>query len=327
MILQRREFIAFLGGTAAWPLAARAQQRGLPVVAILSGGPAQLPLSYAAFLKALSETGFVENQNLVIETHFAENRYERLPALAAELVRRRVAVIVARGAVNTALAAKSATATIPIVFNIGSDPIEFGLVNSLSRPGGNVTEVTAFTRELLSKRLGILRELLPATTAIGVLVNENNPNAGPSVRQMEAIALAGGWKLQIVPINSDSDREPAFATLARLQVGGFLFTPNDSFNFRIQDFIELAARYRLPGIYTFSEFVRSGGLMSYGSVTEDINRQAGIYVGRILKGEKPADLPIVQPTKFEFVINLKTARALGITIPPTLLAIADEVIE
>jgi putative ABC transport system substrate-binding protein len=304
-----------------------AQQRELPVVARLGSGAAFLPGSSAGFLKGLSEVGYGDKQNVVVETHFANDHYERLPDLAAELVRRRVAVIVASGAVNAVLAAKSATSTIPIVFAIGSNPVEFGLVSSLSSPGGNVTGVTLLTRDLLSKRLEVLREIVPRASTIALIVNETNPNTASAVQEGLVLARAGGWHLHVIPVNSDLDREPAFARLAQLQVGGIFFAPDNSFNSKVREFVALSARYRLPTVYNYREFVEAGGLMSYGTSSAEANRLAGNYVGRILKGEKPTDLPVQQPTKFELVINLKTAKALGLTIPETLLATADEVIQ
>jgi putative tryptophan/tyrosine transport system substrate-binding protein len=324
--VRRREFIAGLGA-AAWPLAARAQQPALPVVAVLTTDVASGTEVRGRLLNGLRDTGFVERQNVVLEIHYAEARYDRLLGMAADLVARRVAVIVTIGAVNAALAAKQATTTIPIVFIVGSNPVEIGLVESLNRPGGNVTGLTMFAHELLSKRLALLRELRPAAQVIGMLVDEKNPNAGPEAHEMQAIANAGGWRLEVVPINSDEDREPAFATLARLQAGGVFYGTNSSFNARPREIIVLAARYGLPMIYNIRSFVEAGGLMSYGSSLDNQHRQAGNYVGRILKGEKPADLPVIQPARFELVINLQTARTLGIEVPPQLLAIADEVIQ
>jgi putative ABC transport system substrate-binding protein len=327
--LRRREFVAGLGGAAAWPLAASAQQRAMPVIGYLSGtvprprgGRQDL-----AFHQGLKEMGFVEGQNVSIEYRSAEDHYERLPTLAADLVRRRVAVIVATGGARGPLAAKQATTTIPIVFFFGSDPVELGLVDSLSRPGGNITGVTNLGRELLAKRLEVLRELLPHVNAIGLIVNPNNPNTEPSVKEAQALAQTGRWRLHIVEVRSGADIEASVARLVQMGAGAFLMATDNVINSRTDQLISLAARYRLPAIYQGREAAEAGGLMTYGGDGAEQTRIAGVYVGRILKGAKPADLPVQQVTKVELVINLKTAKALGITVPITLRGRADEVIE
>jgi putative tryptophan/tyrosine transport system substrate-binding protein len=326
--MRRREFIAGLGGSAAWPLTARAQQPALPVIGFLSGYAAGPTAPYvAAFNRGLGEIGFVAERNVTVEFRWAEYHYERLPALAADLVHRNVAAIFAIGAVNTTLAAKAATTTIPIVFTLGSDPVELGIVASLNRPGGNLTGMSVLATKLIPKRLEILRELVPGVSAIGLLTNPNNPNSAGSVQELQALAKAGGITLQIVPVTSEGDFEAAFATFDRLKVGAFLNTSDAVFTTRYERMIELAARYHLPTVYNIREHTEAGGLMNYGFEIADAVRQAAIYVGRILKGEKPAELPVQQSTKVELVLNLKAAKALGITFPLALLARADEVIE
>ena len=328
--MNRREFITLLGGAAAgWPLAARAQQRATPVIGYLSGTvPRQSGgREDVAFRQGLREVGFVEGQNAIIEYRSALGRYERLPEMATDLVRRQVMVILATGGIPAALAAKAATTTIPIVFALGSDPVELGLVTSLSRPGGNVTGVTGLGRELLAKRLELLRELLPNAAAFGLMVNPGNPNTEATVRETQALAQAGGWRLHVVEVRNVADIETGFASLARLQVGGFVTGTDNVINSHRDQLVALAARHAIPAIFQERDAVEAGGLMSYeGDIVEEW-RIAGLYVGRILKGEKPGDLPVVRTTKFELVINLKTAKALGLTVPIPLLAGADEVIE
>jgi putative ABC transport system substrate-binding protein len=326
--MRRRDFLTVLGSAAAWPIAARAQQPRMPVIGYLHSSSAGANAQYVeAFRRGLAETGYVEGRDVKIEYRWADNQYDRLPALVADLIKREVAVIVATGAVNAALAAKEATRTIPIVFSLGSDPIQVGLVASLNRPGANVTGVTNITRELLGKRLELLRELLPRASAISFLVNPDNPNTAPSVQELETLARAGGWSLQVVPVRNEAELGAAFAKFKETKTDAFLTGTDQFIASGAVPIAALATSYAIPGIHQLREFVQAGGLISYGaSLTEEF-RKAGVYTGRILKGEKPADLPVVQPTKFELVINLKTAKALGLTIPLTLQYAADEVIE
>jgi putative ABC transport system substrate-binding protein len=323
--MKRRDFISLVGSAAAWPFAARAQQ-AMPVIGFLSGGtPEGLTYLTAAFRQGLNEAGFVEGQNVGIEYRWAEGQYDRLPALAAELVRQ-VTVLTAT-TTPAALAAKKATSTIPIVFTIGADPIAIGLVESLSRPTGNVTGVNNYLSDLGAKRLELLRDLVPNAAVIGMLVNPNFPDAETQSKDVKEAARKLGQQLHVVNASSENDFDRAFATLVKLQVGALLVTVDAVFNSGRQQLIALAARHKIPAMYFAREFVLDGGLMSYASNLADGYRQAGIYVGRILKGAKPADLPVVQPTKFELVINLKTARALGLTVPMIMQMTADEVIE
>jgi putative ABC transport system substrate-binding protein len=325
--MRRREFITLIGGAAAgWPLAARAQQPALPVVGWLSSGSAGDQAGWvAAFRKGLNEAGFIEGKKVTVDYRWAETRYDRLPALAADLVRRRVAVIVASGAVNGPLAVKAATATIPIVFVIGSDPVQHGLVASLNRPGGNVTGVTLFSSALISKRVELLRQLVPGITAIGLLVNPGNPNGEIETRELQALARAGGLTLHVVSASGEAELEPAFATFVQLRVDGFLISTDAFLGSRAV--VDAAARHKLPAVWGNRDSVAAGGLLSYGTKTADTYRLGGTYTAEILKGKNPADLPVQLPTAFDLVINLKTAKTLGLTVPPSLLAIADEVIE
>jgi putative ABC transport system substrate-binding protein len=332
MTIERRDFITLLGGAAAWPISARAQQR-LPVVGGLHAGTReQLASLLPALRKGLSEAGFVEGQSVMTEHRYAEGHYDRLPELAADLVRRRVAVIYATGGGGVGpLAAKAATTTIPIVFTTGSDPVQSGIVSSLNRPGGNITGVSFVSNVSESKRLGLLRTVVPQATTIGVLTNPDNASVATGLRDLTEAASALGVKLQIANARNDPDLEPAFASFVQHGAGGLVIAADAFFNSRVKQLAALAARYATPAIYSPAGEVRdaaaAGGLMSYGASLSEAFHQAGLYIGRILHGEKPGDLPVMLPTKFELVINLKTAKALGLTLPPTLLAIADEVIE
>jgi putative ABC transport system substrate-binding protein len=328
-MIGRRAFITLLGGAAvAWPLASRAQQAAMPVIGYLhSGSPAPYAHLVATFHQGLKEAGAVEGKNFAIEYHWAEGRYDRLPALAADLVSRHVALIVAQGGDPPVLAAKSVTATIPVVFTSSSDPVKLGLVTSLNHPGGNVTGFWPFTSLLGTKRLELVRQLVSANSSIAVLVNPDNPNAGLDMAQLEDSARALGQSVSFVRARTEAEIEAVFATLSERRVSALLVNTDPFFLARPALFVSLAARNRIPAIYAQREFVAAGGLISYGASLADGYRQVGIYAGRILKGERPADLPVVQPTKFEIAINLKAAKELGLEIPPTLLALADEVIE
>jgi putative ABC transport system substrate-binding protein len=326
--MKRRAFITLLGGAAAWPLAAWAQQAAMPVIGFLNSASFD---TYShllrAFRQGLKDTGYVEGENVAIEYRWAENHFDRLPALAGELIRRKVAAIAATGGIHSALAAKAATTTIPIVFNIGDDPVRLGLVASLARPGGNVTGINNFIYELVAKRLALLRELVPAAVRVAVLVNPANAQTETTMRDVEAAARAIGLQLQIVNASSSREIDAAFAIFVRDQVDALFIPPDPLFISRRIQIVQLAARHAFPATYPVRDFAEAGGLMSYGTNTADAWRQTGIYTGRILKGAKPADLPVVQATKFELVINAQTARMLGLTVAPQLLASADEVIE
>jgi ABC-type uncharacterized transport system substrate-binding protein len=326
--MRRRELMLLLGGAAvASPLAVRAQQKAMPVIGYLSAGlPATAAPSLAAFGQGLGETGYVEGQNLAIEYRWAEGRYDRLPALAADLVGRKVDVIVTGGGTPTVLAAKSATSTIPIVFSSG-DPVERGLVASLARPGGNLTGVSNMSPELNSKRLELLSELVPQASVIALLVNPNNLIAERTIEDTQEAAGAKGLQLLILKASTESEIDAAFASLVQLHAGALVVGTDSFLFFQSKQVAALASRHAVPAIYEWRESAAAGGLISYGASLTGLNRHQGIYVGKILKGAKPADLPIAQPTKFELVINLKTATALGLTVPQSLLARADEVIE
>ena len=326
----RRKFLATLGGAAvAWPLAARAQQATMPVIGFLGGtSPEVYANRIRAFREGLKEAGYVEGRNVEIEYLWAEGRNDRLPALAAELVRRQVAVIVAAGGTPSALAAKAASATIPIVFGVATDPVELGLVASLNRPGGNLTGVTNLNVEVGPKRVELLRELLPSATLIAVLVNPTNPTIGePFVRGLEAAARTLGLKLHVLHASTERDFDTVFATLVQLRAGALVISPDQFLTSRIEQLARLTLRHRIAAISQLRQFTATGGLMSYGSSETEYYRPLGIYVGRILSGEKPADLPVQRSSKVELIINLKTASTLGLTIPLPLVGRADEVIE
>jgi putative ABC transport system substrate-binding protein len=324
--MRRREFIAFLGSAAAWPMVARAQQPAMPVIGFLNGAsPDGYAPMVAGFRQGLKETGYIEGQNVAIEFRWASGQYDRVPAMTAELVRRQVAVIVA----NTpgVQAVKAATTTIPIVFTTPSDPVQIGLVASLSRPGGNVTGVTQLSVQVMPKRLEVAHELVPTAIIIAVLVNPTNPLTEALLRDLQAAARTLGLQLHVLHASTERDFDTVFATLAQQRPGALVISTDTFFVSRSEQLAALTIRHAVPTIFQDRAFAAAGGLMSYGGSTADAYRQAGVYTGRILKGEKPADLPVVQSTKVELVINLKTAKSLGLTVPPTLLARADEVIE
>jgi ABC-type uncharacterized transport system substrate-binding protein len=326
--MKRRDFITLLGGAAVWPLAAHAQQPAMPVVGFLgTASPRPFAHLVADFRRGLQETGFIEGRSVVIEYRWAEGQYDRVPALAADLVRRQVAVIVTVGGETSAAAAKAVTETIPIVFNVGSDPVKIGLVVSLARPGGNATGVNIFTIELVEKRLGLLLDLIPTASSIAILVNPDFVPAAANASEAEAAARAVGKQVVIYNARSEIEIGTAFAIMAQARPGALLVGADPFFNSRRGLIVALAGRHAIPAIYEWREFAEAGGLISYGTSLVEAYRQQGIYAGRILKGEKPADLPVVQLSKFELVINLNTAKALGLAIPPGVLALADEVIE
>jgi putative tryptophan/tyrosine transport system substrate-binding protein len=325
--IERREFIAALGAAMAWPLAASAQQP-MPVIGILSSlSAAAVARPIAAFLQGLKETGYVDGQNVAIEYRWAEGHYDRLPALAADLVQHGAAVIISVGGDPAALAAKAATSTIPTLFMVGRDPVELGLVASLNRPGGNATGINLFITEMEAKRIGLLHEFVPTATSLGVLLNPKTADAATELSAVNAAGRTLQQRIEIENASNDSEIDAAFTAFAQNKIGALLVGADPFFNNRRDLIVSLAARHAIPAIYSLRDFADSGGLVSYGTSLTDAYRQVAIYAGRILKGEKPADLPVVQPTKFELVINLKTAKTLGLTVPNSLLATADEVIE
>jgi putative tryptophan/tyrosine transport system substrate-binding protein len=325
--MKRREFITLLGGAAAWPLAARAQQAVMPIIGFVNGGSFHAPWSNA-FRKGLNEAGYFEDQNVTVESHWLDGQYDRLPPLMADLVRRRVAVISTGVSHPAALAAKAATTTIPIVFGVGEDPVKLGLVASLARPGGNATGINFFVADLAAKRLGMLHDLVPKAVRITVLVNPANASsAEATLREIPEAARTIGLQIQVLNASTGREIEEAFATLVRDRADALFVAPDLFFQSRRVQLATLAARHAIPTAYGVREYVEAGGLMSYGTDIPDTFRQEGVYIGPILKGAKPADLPVLQSTKFEFVINLQTARALGIEVSNSLQLLADEVIE
>jgi putative tryptophan/tyrosine transport system substrate-binding protein len=328
--MRRREFMTLLGGAAVtWSLAARAQQGALPLIGFINGGSADASTGFvAAFRKGLSESGFVEGQNVAVEYHWLEGRYDRLPALAADLIHRRVALIATPGSVPAALAAKAATATIPIVFTVAEDPVQLGLVASLARPGGNATGINYFSREVVAKRLRLLHDLLPKAARIAVLLNRANAgSAEATLRGVQEAAPAIGLQIQILNATTIGEIDAVFAGFARERPDALFLAGDGFFTDRRVQFATLTARDRIPASGATSDFVKAGGLMSYGTDLTETYRQTGVYTGRILKGEQPTELPVLQSTKFEFALNLQTARALDIEVPPGVLSIVDEVIE
>jgi putative ABC transport system substrate-binding protein len=328
--MRRREFILFGGAAAAWVHSVhlvRAQQQA-PVIGILNSGSPDASVNLMNSLRrGLAETGYVEGRNFTISYRWSHGRYDVMPALAAELVRERVAVIVAGGTAVSALAAKAATTTIPIVFTSGDDPVKIGLVPNLNRPGGNLTGVHFFLTELSSKKLGLLRDLVPQVAVIGLFLNLSSQNAQTQLADVQAAAQALGLRVEVVNASNEQEIDRAFATLAEKRIGAVVVSSDPFYFTRRGQLIGLATRHAVPAVYPFRTYVADGGLMSYGTSITDAYREAGIYVGRVLKGEKPADLPVVQSTKFELVVNLKTAKALGLSFPSGLLSIVDEAIE
>ncbi len=327
--MRRREFMAFLGAAAAWPLAVRAQQTALPVVGFINGGSTDGSARYAAaFRKGLNETGYVEGQSVTVEYHWLEGRYDRLPALMADLVRRQVVVIATPASAPAALAAKAATATIPIVFGVAQDPVQLGLVASLARPSGNATGINNFDQEVTAKRLRLLHDLVPKAVRVAVLVNPANASVtATTLQEVQKAAPTIGLQIQILNATTIGEIDAVFATFARERPDALLITGDSFFTGRLVQLANLTAVNKIPTTYVNRDFVAAGGLMSYGTDLADMFHQVGVYTGKILRGTKPADLPVLQSTKFEFVLNMKTAKMLGIEVPPGVLSIADEVIE
>jgi putative ABC transport system substrate-binding protein len=327
--MRRRDFITLLGGVAAWPLAVRAQQPAIPVVGFMhTFSPETIPHSWvAAFRQGLKETGFVEGQNVAVEYHWAEGRYDRLPELAAELVRRQVAVIAATGGEPSPQSAKAATQTIPIVFTANGDPVREGLVASLNRPGGNITGITIFGPGAVTKRVQLMHELIPKAATIAYLMNPNHPSGELEMSTAQTAARSLGKEMPVLRASNERELDTAFAMMEQQRASALVVASDPFFFSRRDQLASLAARYGIPAIYYLREFAQAGGLMTYGNSVSDIYRLVGIYVGRILKGEKPADLPVIQSTKFELVINFKTTKALGIEVPISMQLLADEVIE
>jgi putative tryptophan/tyrosine transport system substrate-binding protein len=323
--MRRREFIGFVGGAAAWPLATRAQQPTLPLVGFMDLSTTR-PFMEAAVRKGLGEAGYFEGESVATEYHWADGHDDRLPAIAADMVRRRVNVIVA-GGTPSGLVAKDATATIPVIFEIAGDPVRLGLVTSLNRPGRNVTGVTQLSSELVSKRLGLLHDLIPTASIVSFLVNPTDPRMDAQITEMQAAAEALGLQLLVLKAGTDAEIDMAVTSLPELHAAALVVGTGDLFSRQAERLSKLVALRRMPTIYQYREYADAGGLISYGASLADAYRQVGLYAGRVLKGEKPADLPVMRATKFELIINFKTAEALGIAIPPGLLAIADEVIE
>ena len=325
--MQRRKFITLIGGAAAWPLTAHAQQTALPVIGFLHSGSKASSSHIIGFGQGLKETGFVDGSNVTVQYRFAEGHYDRLPSMVADFVLQKVAVLAAMGGVQTALAAKPASVIVPVVFANGSDPVQFGLVESLNRPGGNMTGVAFFSATLEAKRLGLLSELVPGAHTFGILINPKNPNSESQLNDVAQGGLTLGRPITILKASEDREIEVAFEAFAQQQVRALLVASDPYFFSRHEKIVSLAARYNLPAIYEWREFAQAGGLASYGTNLVNNYRLAGAYAGRVLKGEKPAELPVVQATKFEFVINLKTAKTLRLDVSPTLSARADDVIE
>ena len=326
--MRRRKFITLLGGAAVWPLAASAQQPAMPVIGFLNGAsPAELGPRVDAFRDGLAEMGYAEGRSVAIEYRWGLGQYERLPEMAIDLVRHRVAAIAATGGVPSVRAAKAATFEIPIVFTMGGDPVAFGLVASLNRPGGNVTGITLISGEIVSKRIAVLRDLLPGAKVLGVLMNSTTPASEAESVAAERTAHTLGWQVKVLRVGKELDFDTAFQPLVRERVDALLVTTDPIFESQRHRIVALAAQHAVPTIYALREYAVAGGLMSYGASINDVYRQAGSYVGRVLKGEKPSDLPVIQTSKFELLINLKTAKTLGIAVPAAVLALADEVIE
>jgi putative ABC transport system substrate-binding protein len=327
-MIGRRTLVGLFGGAASWPLAARAQQPAMPVIGFLGSGTWKAYAAYVtAFGEGLAQIGYVEGRNVAIEYRWAEGQYDQMPALVADFLRRKTAVIAVTGSTAAVQAAKAATQTIPIVFAMGADPVKFGLVASMNRPGSNVTGVSFLANLLVAKQVEVLHELIPVATILGFLVNPNNPNAEQDTNNARMAADTLSCKLVVVRAHKDDEVESAFAIFTQERTNALLVSPDPLFSSLRDHLVALAIRHALPTMYNAREYVSAGGLLSYGPDQADAYRQAGLYAGRILKGEKPGDLPVIQPTRFELVINLKTAKALGLEIPPTVLARADEVIE